>query len=356
MELTIYDLIDCLISYEGSDLHLSSGCPPLIRVHGELQVLDCEPLSSEDIKSLCKEVVPNDKKEFVDTSCSLDFGFSYGVRNCRLRGNMFLQKGLYGAVFRLIGSKIFSLDDIGLKKEVRRHFFASNGLYLVTGPTGSGKTSTMNSILDILNQKRKNHIVTVEDPIEFYHTNKKCIISQREVGRDVMTFANSLREALRQDPDVLFIGEMRDPETIALAVTAAETGHLVFGTLHTIGTADTISRIIDVFPSNGQNQIRSQLSSVLRVVISQKLLVRRDKPGRIANLEILIANDSVKSLIRENKLHQISSYLQTGSKEGMISFDIHLTKLYQEGVINQADLLSHCIDKGAIQAFLVQNS
>jgi len=267
----------------------------------------------------------------------------------RFRVSAFKQKSVYGAVLRVISNKIMSLEEIGLSPSVIKDLlYRPRGLILVTGPTGSGKSTTLAAMIDIINRERDVHIITIEDPIEFYHQHKKSIVIQREVGTDVPSFGEALRRALRQDPDVILVGEMRDIETIKAAVTAAETGHLVFGTLHTVGAAKTVDRIIDAFPENQQEEVRVLLSSSLTAVISQVLLKKKDEAGRVAAFEIMITTPSIKALIRENKTHMITSDIQTGAKWGMNTLDDHLVELYNGDIISYTELICKSQDPDSI--------
>ena len=345
------DLLDIFIDWGASDLHLSVGAPPKLRVNGELENLNMAELKSEDVKDLIYQILPDPKKQSLNERGGADFGFSYKDGN-RFRVSIMKQRGNLGAVLRIIPNEILTFEQTGLNPKIKELLFRPRGLFLVTGPTGSGKSTTMASMVDFINKNRKGHILTIEEPIEFYHEHQQCVVNQREVGVDVLSFSEALRGALRQDPDIILVGEMRDFETIELAVTAAETGHLVFGTLHTTGAAQTIDRIIDVFPSGQQSQVRAQLANGLAAIVSQQLLKRRDKKGRIAAFEILVATDSIRSLIRDGKIHQIASFLQTGSKEGMNTLDDNLINLYEQGIINAEDLVDKCNNRKSIKAYL----
>jgi len=284
-----------------------------------------------------------------------DFGFSFGDQ-ARFRVSVFRERGNVGIVLRQIPKKLLTLKQIGLPEQVNELLFRPRGLVLVTGPTGSGKTTTLASMLNVVNEQRDSHIITIEDPIEYFHPHKKSVVTQREIGADVPTFAEAIRRALRQDPDVILVGEMRDLETMQAAITAAETGHLVFATLHTTGAATTVDRIVDAFPTDQQDQVRTQLSVGLVAVISQLLLVRADKPGRVAAFEIMISTPSIRSRIRDNKTFQIASDIQTGAKFGMISLDTHLLNLYQAGHIHYEDLITKSQDPDSIVAKLKEQA
>jgi twitching motility protein PilT len=333
-QLSLSDLLKKLIEMGGSDLHLTTNTPPQVRVHGELRPLDgYKALSSADTKQLAYSVLTDAQKHRFEESLELDF--SFGVRGLsRFRANLFNQRGAVGAVFRAIPYEIKTFETLGLPAVVSKLCEKPRGLILVTGPTGSGKSTTLAAMLDKVNRERHEHIVTIEDPIEFLHNHKSCIVNQREVGSDTKGFAEALRTALRQDPDVVLVGEMRDLETIESALRIAETGHLTFATLHTNSAASTINRIIDVFPSTQQAQIRAQLSLVLEGIMCQSLLPRADGRGRAAALEILVPNNAIRNLIREDKVHQIYSMMQTGQdKYGMQTFNQSLATLYHKRLI-----------------------
>ncbi|MBU1694519.1 MAG: type IV pilus twitching motility protein PilT [Verrucomicrobia bacterium] len=341
------DLLSLVISEGASDLHLTVGVPPILRLHGALHPLDAEVLKPEDTERLMKSITSDEHLQKVREQGGTDFGFGFGDL-ARFRVSVFKQKGQIGIVLRLIPSKLMSLEEIGLPPQVKDLLFRPRGMILVTGPTGSGKTTTLASMVNIINEERDCHIITIEDPIEYYHTHKKSVITQREIGVDVPSFKEALRRGLRQDPDVMLVGEMRDLETMEAAITAAETGHLVFATLHTTGSARTVDRIVDAFPTNQQEQIRTQLSSSIVAVISQLLLVRKDKPGRIAAFEIMIATPSIRSLIRDNKTFRITSDIQTGARWGMMTLDAHLMALYERGLIGYEDLITKSQDPEAV--------
>ncbi|NLG35437.1 MAG: type IV pilus twitching motility protein PilT [Lentisphaerae bacterium] len=337
------DLLDLAVQEGASDLHLAVGLPPVMRLHGSLAPLDAEPLKPEDTERLMRSITPEMHAKGLETEGGADFG--YGFHDlARFRVSIFHQKGHVGMVLRQIPSKLLSLEEIGLPAQMRDLLFKPRGLILVTGPTGSGKSTTLASMLNIINEERDVHIITIEDPIEYYHDHKKSVVTQREIGVDVQTFKEALRRALRQDPDVILVGEMRDLETMEAAITAAETGHLVFATLHTTGSARTVDRIVDAFPTNQQEQIRTQLSTSIVAVISQILMPRKDKSGRIAAFEIMIATPSIRSLIRDNKTFRITSDIQTGAKWGMQTLDSHLIDLWRQGQIPYEELVTKAQD------------
>ena len=345
------DLLQLVIDEGASDLHISVGLPPMLRMNGSLTPLDTPPLAPEDTERLMKAVTSDARRVELGELGGVDFGFSFGTQ-CRFRVSVLKQKGNYGMVLRTISQTLLTLEQIGLPATIKDLLYKPRGLILVTGPTGSGKSTTLASMIDVINRERDVHIITVEDPIEFYHEHKRSVITQREVGVDVKSFAEALRRALRQDPDVILVGEMRDLETIGAAVTAAETGHLVFGTLHTTGAAETIDRIVDVFPTDQQEQVRSQLATGLEAVISQLLLPRQDKPGRVAAFELMVKTPSIQALIRDNKTFRITSDIQTGAKYGMVTLDAHLMHLYEQGLIAYSDLITKCRDPESVNAKL----
>ncbi|MGI9106547.1 MAG: type IV pilus twitching motility protein PilT [Pyrinomonadaceae bacterium] len=334
-QLSLSDLLKKLIEVGGSDLHLTTNTQPQVRVDGSLRPLDgFKVLTSTDTKQLAYSVLTDAQKHRFEESLELDF--SFGVRGLsRFRANLFNQRGAVCAVFRAIPYEIRSFENLGLPPVVTKLCDRPRGLILVTGPTGSGKSTTLAAMIDKINRERHEHIVTIEDPIEFLHNHKSCVVNQREVGSDTKGFAEALRTALRQDPDVVLVGEMRDLETIESALRIAETGHLTFATLHTNSAASTINRIIDVFPSTQQAQIRAQLSLVLEGIMCQALLPRSNGQGRVAALEILVPNSAIRNLIREDKIHQIYSMMQTGQeKYGMQTFNQALATLYHKRLIS----------------------
>ena len=331
-------LLDTVIKQAASDLHLTVGLPPTIRLDGRLRQLKTANLEPDDTVSLMKSIAPDRSQEELHEHGTADFGFAYGDR-ARFRVSIFRQRGHVALCLRQIPSKLLTFTQIGLPEIVKELCRRPRGLFLVTGPTGSGKTTTLATMIDYINDGWDRHIVTIEDPIEYYHKHKKCIINQREVGTDVPSFAEALKRVLRQDPDVILVGELRDLETIESAIRAAETGHLVFGTLHTNSAAGTINRIIDAFPVDQQNQIRVQLSTSLMAVLSQQLLPRKDSGGMIAAYEFLVVTPAIANLVREGKTFRIESAIQTGKRFGMQLLDAHLWDLYEEGKIDTEDML-----------------
>lgn len=334
-----------------SDLHLSSGFQPLVRLHGEMQRIKYKILEHAELKNMLYEIAPQHKIQTFEETGDVDF--SYEIPNvARYRANFFMQQRGIAAVFREIAEKVLTMDELGLPETLKKLALLPKGLVLVTGPTGSGKSTTLAAIIDHANKTRKDHILTIEDPIEFVHQSQNCLVNQREVGRDTQSFSSALRGALREDPDIILVGEMRDLETIQLALEAAETGHLVFGTLHTISASKTIDRIIEVFPGDTQSQIRSSLSDSLRAIVAQNLFKRVDRPGRVAALEILIAIPAVRNLIRENKIFQINSVIETGKKYGMQNFDDATLKLLNAGLIDAEQAYNKAVTKSKFTQFL----
>lgn len=337
------DLLRFVIDESASDLHLSVGAPPAVRLNGRLVKLDTRALTPEDTESLARAIASEGHLQRVNEEGSVDFGFSFRERN-RFRVSVYRQKGHLGIALRLIPRQMLTLEEIGLPPSVRQLVSTPRGLILVTGPTGSGKTTTLASMLDVINATTEQHIITIEEPIEYYHDHLRGIVNQREIGVDVPSFAEGLRRALRQDPDVILVGEMRDLETMETAITAAETGHLVFSTLHTTGAARTVDRIVDAFPAEQQEQIRVQLSTNLKAVISQLLIPRMDGRGRVAAFEVMINTPSVAALIRDNKTFRIASDIQTGAKYGMVSLEASLVALYLDGIIGYDEVLGKSQD------------
>ena len=356
-QLSLSELLHKLSDLAGSDLHITTGTPPLVRVHGEIRPLDgYRPLTSSETKQLAYSVLTDAQKHRFEENLELDF--SFGVKGLsRFRANIFNQRGAVGAVFRAIPYEIKSFEELGLPQVVKDLCAKPRGLVLVTGPTGSGKSTTLAAVIDKINKERHEHILTIEDPIEFLHNHKNCIVNQREVNADTHGFANALRTALRQDPDVVLVGEMRDLETIESALRIAETGHLTFATLHTNSAVSTINRIIDVFPAHQQPQIRAQLSLVLEGIMCQTLLPKSDGKGRAMLMEIMVPNAAIRNLIREDKIHQIYSAMQSGQdKFGMQTFNQALATAYFQKQItlelaltrsSSPDELQEMINRGA---------
>jgi twitching motility protein PilT len=338
MAYEMVSLLRMLIDREGSDLHLAVHNPPTGRVHGHLSYFGEDILTADDTERLMKSIASVDNQQELQEVGGSDFGFAF-EDVARFRVSIFKQRGNVGLVLRLIPNGILTFDQIGLPEGLKKVINQPRGMILVTGPTGSGKSTSLATMIDWLNASLDHHIITIEDPIEYYHNHKKSIMTQREVGVDVPTFSEALRRALRQDPDVILVGEMRDLETIESAVTAAETGHLVFGTLHTTGAVRTIDRLVDAFPTNQQEQIRTQLAGNLKAVISQALLPRKSGFGRVAAFEIMISTAAIQNLIRDNKSYRITSAIQTGHKYGMNLMDEHLMALFRKGIISFEEAL-----------------
>ena len=347
MTVAMDDLLQIMVDEGGSDLHIRVGVPPVIRLHGKLVQLDMPALTPDDTESLMRAITSESHIQKVREFGGTDFGFAFGDQ-ARFRVSVFKERGQHGLVLRQIPSKLLTLDQIGLPPSIKELLFRPRGLILVTGPTGSGKTTTLASMINVINQELDHHIITVEDPIEYYHTHKKSIITQREIGVDVPSFAEALKRGLRQDPDVILVGEMRDLPTMEAAITAAETGHLVFATLHTTGAARTVDRIVDAFPTDQQEQIRTQLASSILAVISQLLMVKAEGKGRVACFEIMISTPSIQALIRDNKTFRITSDIQTGAKFGMQTLDSSLMALYERGMITYGDLITKSQDPQAV--------
>ena len=351
MSVEISDLLQLVVDEGVSDLHIEVGAPPMVRLHGALTPLEVPSLTAQDTEKMVKSIASDIHLQQIAETGTVDFGFGFGDQ-ARFRVSAFKQKGVFGTVLRQIPNTLLTLNQIGLPPMIKNLLYKPRGLILVTGPTGSGKSTTLASMINVINEERDAHIITIEDPIEFYHQHKRSCIIQREIGTDTPSFKEALRRALRQDPDVILVGEMRDLETMEAAVSAAETGHLVFGTLHTTGAARTVDRIVDAFPTTQQDQIRTQLASSLEAVISQVLLPRAEGNGRVAAFEIMISTPSIKSLIRENKTFRITSELQTGAKFGMNTLDSHLIELYNSKVISYKDMITRAQDSEALREHL----
>lgn len=333
---TIDELFKLMVEQGASDLHISSGAPPYLRLHGDMLPLNYRELTNQDVQGLLFEILSEKQKKAFVEKWELDFAYTLAGIG-RFRCNIFMQRKGLGAVMRVIPEKIRTAQELGLPPAVMDMIDCDRGLILVTGPTGSGKSTTLAAMIHQINMTREAHIITVEDPIEFVHPNIKCLVNQREVGSHTKSFANALKAALREDPDILLVGELRDLETISLALTAAETGHVVFGTLHTNSAAKTIDRIIDVFPAGQQQQIRTMLAESLRGVVAQTLFSRADGQGRVAAYEIMRNTKAISNLIREGKVHQIPSAIQTGSSSGMVLFEKYIEDLVRKGKVSMAD-------------------
>jgi len=333
-----------------SDLHLATGSPPILRIRGDLHRVKYKALENDELKAMLYEIAPENKIKVFEETGDVDFGYEVpGL--ARYRVNFFMQRLGVAAVFREIPSEIYSAEELGLPPVMTKLAMLPRGLVLVTGPTGSGKSTTLAAIVDHANKHRKDHIITVEDPIEFVHKNKGCLVNHREVGTHTKSFSAALRGALREDPDIIMVGEMRDLETISLAIEAAMTGHLVMATLHTISAAKTVDRIIEIFPTHQQPQVRSTLADAIRAVISQTMFKRIDIPGRCVAFEILIATPAVRNLIRESKTYQIQSLMQTGKKFGMQTLDDAIMDLLQKGWIDPDEAYNKCVDKARFKIY-----
>ncbi len=355
--LSLSDLLRRMVEAGGSDLHITTNSPPRVRIHGELKPLEDVPaLGPAETKQLAYSVLTDVQKHRFEENLELDF--SFGIKDlARFRGNLFNQRGSTAAVFRMIPYEIKSFEDLGVPAILRKLCQKPRGLILVTGPTGSGKNTTIATMLDLINETHDGHIITIEDPIEFVHHHKRCLVNQREVQFDTQSFSNALRAVLREDPNVVLIGEMRDLETIEAALRIAETGHLTFGTLHTNSASATVNRIIDVFPAHQQSQIRAQLSMVLEGILCQSLLPRADGAGRVLAMEILIPNPAIRNLIREDKVHQIYSAMQSGQEKfGMQTMNQSLYALYQKGQITLQLALSRSGNSDELQDMINRRS
>ncbi len=346
------DLLELVVDQNASDLHCQVGQPPTLRISGSMVPIEGPNLNPDDTERLVLSITPDNHVQNLKLNGGSDFGFAYMDR-ARFRVSILKAKGSYGLVLRQIPNRMFGLRDIGLPDRVKELLYRPRGLILVTGPTGSGKSTTLASMINYINEHRDGHIITIEDPIEYYHPHKQCIVTQREIGVDVPSFSEAIRRALRQDPDIILVGEMRDLETIEAAISAAETGHLVFGTLHTNSAAKTIDRIVDAFPANMKEMIRTQLASSIVAVISQ-VLCKKTGGGRIAGYEIMINTTSIASLIRENKTFRITSDIQTGANLGMITMDTHLMSLVNREMISPDEALEKAQDPLVMREKLTQ--
>ena len=350
----IHQLLKAMIEKGASDLHITTGTPPQLRIDGKLHPLKMPPLSPQETKQLCYSVLTDAQKHRFEETNELDLSFSV-QKLSRFRGNVFVQRGNVAGAFRAIPFKIMTFDELNLPPIVTELSKRPRGLILVTGPTGSGKSTTLASIIDRINTERNEHIVTVEDPIEYLHPHKGCVVNQREVGADTQGFKEALKYILRQDPDVVLIGELRDLETIEAALTVAETGHLCFATLHTNSAVQTINRIVDVFPPYQQSQIRQQLSFVLEGVMSQSLMPRANGPGRVLSIEVMVPNAAIRNLIREDKIHQLYSAMQVGQgKFGMQTMNQSLAELYHRRLVSMEDVIGRSSNVDELRELIAQ--
>lgn len=340
---TLSELLELTLEKGASDLHITVGVPPIMRINGELEAIESNKLTPSDTEKYAKDILKDKFNEF-DAKGEIDSSYSITGLG-RFRVNVYKQRGSISIAIRNVGLKIPTLKELRFPSTISELIDARRGLILVTGPTGSGKSTSLAAMINEINMKKKEHIITLEDPIEYIHKHNKSIINQREIGTDSNSYASALKSILREDPDVILIGEMRDLETISIAITAAETGHLVFSTLHTIGAAKTIDRIIDVFPPFQQQQIKTQLASVFRGIISQQLIPMENGKGRVAALEIMVGTPAIQNLIREGKTHQLQSLIQTGNKYGMQTMDMSISQLYKEKIISYEAAMTYCMDR-----------
>ncbi|MDY2736564.1 type IV pilus twitching motility protein PilT [Intestinibacter sp.] len=341
--MDLLTILDKAVNLNASDVHITVDLSPIARVNGKFIKLEQQILTNQDVYNLLKQIIDEKLIHKINTEGELDFSISLS-NGYRVRANIYKQKGNYAMALRIIPREIPSFEELKLPEVIKEFAKKQKGLILITGPTGSGKSTTLASLIDLINKTRQCHIITLEDPIEYIHRHKKSIVNQREIGKDSIDFNSALKASLRQDPDVILVGEMRDPETISIALRAAETGHLVFSTMHTIGAAKTIDRIIDSFEASKQQQIRSQLSTVCTGIVSQQLIPSIDESSRIVATEVMIANTAIRNLIRENKIYQIQNIIQTSSKQNMFSMDQDVSRLYKQGLISKESLLSRCDD------------
>ncbi|MGM9531105.1 type IV pilus twitching motility protein PilT [Intestinibacter sp.] len=341
--MDLLTILDKAVNLNASDVHITVDLSPIARVNGKFIKLQQQILTNQDVYNLLKQIIDEKLIHKINTEGELDFSISLS-NGYRVRANIYKQKGNYAMALRIIPREIPAFEELKLPEVIKEFAKKQKGLILITGPTGSGKSTTLASLIDLINKTRQCHIITLEDPIEYLHKHKKSIVNQREIGKDSIDFNSALRASLRQDPDVILVGEMRDPETISIALRAAETGHLVFSTMHTIGAAKTIDRIIDSFEASKQQQIRSQLSTVCTGIVSQQLIPSIDESSRIVATEVMIANTAIRNLIRENKIYQIQNIIQTSSKQNMFSMDQDVSRLYKQGLISKESLLSRCDD------------
>lgn len=344
-------LLEQTVAYGASDLHLCTGIPPVIRIHGDLAYLNETALTSADCEQMSKKCMRDELWDAIVSKGQVDLSYSINGSG-RFRINVFRQRSTLAVAARVIPTEIPKIDTLGLPETVHNLAGLQRGLVLVTGPTGSGKSTSLAAMIDLINSKKRCHIVTIEDPIEFLHKHNRSVINQREIGQDTNTYGDAMRAVLREDPDVILIGEMRDQETIATALTAAETGHLVFSTLHTVGTAKTIDRIIDVFPPHQQSQVRSQLSTVLQGIVSQQLIKKKGGKGRVVATEVMVMTSAISNLIRESRIPQINTSIQTGLQFGMHSMDSCIAELYRDDMIDYNSAIQYAIDQDNLKKLI----
>lgn len=349
--MDLFELLDKAVALKASDVHITVNLSPVARVNGRFINLSTKILNAQDVYKLVSQIMEDEVIHKLHKQGEIDFSVSLPNKH-RIRVNVYKQRGNYAMAIRIIPNQIPKFEELNLPEIIQQFATKQKGLVLITGPTGSGKSSTLASLIDLINETRQCHIITLEDPIEYIHNHKKSIINQREIGRDSSDFNSALRASLRQDPDVILIGEMRDCETISIALKAAETGHLVFSTMHTIGAAKTIDRIIDSFEASRQQQIRSQLSTVCTGIVSQQLIPTIDGKDRIVATEVMIPNTAIRNLIRENKIYQIQNIIQTSSKQNMFSMDQDVSRLYKQGLISKENLMNRCNDSKYINSIL----
>lgn len=349
--MDLVELLNKAVELKASDVHITVNLSPIARINGKFQKLSQDLLTNNDVYNLASQITNEEIIHKIDEQGEADFSVSLPNKH-RIRVNVYKQRGNYAMAIRIIPNEIPKFEELKLPNVIKEFVNKQKGLVLITGPTGSGKSSTLASLIDLINETRECHIITLEDPIEYIHNHKKSIINQREIGRDSVDFNSALRASLRQDPDVILIGEMRDAETISIALRAAETGHLVFSTMHTIGAAKTIDRIIDSFEASKQQQIRSQLSTVCTGIVSQQLIPTVNEKARVVATEVMIPNTAIRNLIRENKIYQIQNIIQTSSKQNMFSMDQDVSRLYKQGLISKENLINKCNDLQYIKTIL----
>ncbi|MBD3176563.1 MAG: PilT/PilU family type 4a pilus ATPase [Armatimonadia bacterium] len=351
-DVHIDELLDFVVEKNASDIHLSVDLPPVVRIDGDLKKMNYEPFTPQNLQTMLYSILRDDQIQRFEEDMELDFSYSL-QKKARFRVNFYRDRGNCAAAFRLIPAVIPTVEQLGLSPVVKDLARRSRGLVLVTGPTGSGKSTTLAAMVNVINMEMAKHVLTIEDPIEYLHTHKRSIVNQRELGQDTKSFNNALRASLREDPDVILVGEMRDHETMALAITAAETGHLVMSTLHTNTAADSVDRVIDVFPPGQQEQVRVQLSNNLVAILSQQLIPRATEPGRVCAMEICIANAAIRNLIREAKAHQVTSIIQTHTNIGMQTMDQALKDLYQRGLITWDSAVERCVNRQELEKMIM---